>query len=78
MKVKRFLDRVANTAGQRRGIGRVLNAGLDDGKLVTSHPRDSVDLANTVAQAFRDGFQKLVADLIPSVSLTLLKWSRSR
>ena len=57
-------DRLADALGQRHRVGRILDAGHDDGELVAAEPGDGVGRAGAAAQPLGDDLEQLVADRV--------------
>ena len=53
---------LADALGKRRGVGRLLHLGHDDGELVAAQTGNRVGLSGAAAQAVGDQFQQFVAD----------------
>ena len=63
---------------ERFGVLGLSYGKFDDGELIPAQSRHGVAIAHASLQPGRDGLQQSVTDLMPSVSFTGLKWSRSR
>jgi len=73
-----FTIESADTARERRRIGRLLDRRHDDGELVAAQPRDRVGLAGAAAQAVRHHLKELVADRMPERVVDALEAVESR
>ena len=58
-------EHLDNALGEPDCVERRLNRGLQDGEFVTAQPGNRVSLPQAIRQAFGDGLQQSVADVMP-------------